>query len=176
MRLLAVALRLSPPPALLREGRARLLRSDPRVRVGLWPTNTALPLAPHHPRLPILSLPMLSHARLNPPHPLQHHPPGLSRAATPSVQATSSGRCQIPSWPSSDGFTLCCNPTSQLRDARDPGDRTDFTTRSEARETRGTGGHSKEESGTGDLVTRKNGGVEILVRVPLRPPVQSDGR
>ena len=163
MCLLAVALRLSPPPASLREGRARLLRSGPRVHVGLWPTNTALPLARPHPRPPIPSLPLHPHAPSSPPHPLQHHPPGLSSAVTPRVQATSSQRRQMPRRTSSDGFTLCCNPTSQLRDARDPGDRTDFTTRSETRELgkprehghdkrveRNGGLGNEEERGSGD--------------------------
>lgn len=77
MCLLAVALRLSPPPASLREAQVRLLRSGPRVRVGLWPTNTALPPARPHPRPPIPSLPIPPH-----PRPSSHTPSSTTRSTS----------------------------------------------------------------------------------------------
>ena len=71
------------PPNSLREARAPLLRSGPRVRVGLWPTNTALPLVRHHPRPPILSLPRLPPSISGLPTPPPARPPRPQSCSDP---------------------------------------------------------------------------------------------
>ena len=112
------------PPTSLREVRAPLLRSDPHVRVGPWPTTTALPLARPHPRPSILSLPPHSPSFSLPPHPRHPTPPDLSRAANPHVQVATSAPRQNPSIPNPAGRTTCfmppCNPASKLNLSIEP--------------------------------------------------------